>query len=147
MTQGAKETVSDERSPQQGYPVEVTITILPPLARSIAATPTGDLTFLINQFGRPWKKESFGNWFKRACTEAGIKEDGKAAHGLRKVAATRAAEAGATEAELNAMFGWTEGSGETAHYIRNASRVKLARSGQAKAIAIPQTFPQTEQEI
>jgi hypothetical protein len=76
LTQGAKEPFSDERSPQQGYPVEVTITILPPLARSIAATPTGDLTFHINQFGRPWKKESFGNWFKRACTEAGIKEDG-----------------------------------------------------------------------
>ena len=45
-------------------------------------------------------KESFGNWFKKACEAAEV----KAAHGLRNVSATRAAEAGAAEAELNAMF-------------------------------------------
>ena len=146
MRRNGEIVIRTDKSVNSGYPVEVTITILPPLARSIAATPTGDLTFLINQFGRPWKKESFGNWFKRACTEAGIKEDGKAAHGLRKVAATRAAEAGATEAELNAMFGWTEGSGEAAHYIRKANRARLARSGQAKVLAIPQTIPQTNKK-
>ena len=57
------------------------------------------------------------------------------------MAVTRAVEAGATEAELNAMFGWTEGSGEAAHYIRLANRAKLARSGQAKIIALSPTFP------
>jgi integrase len=147
MRRNGEVVIRTDKSVNSGNPVEVTITILPPLARSIAATPTGDLTFLITQYGRPWKKESFGNWFKRACTEAGVNDDGKAAHGLRKVSATRAAEAGATEAELNAMFGWTEGSGEAAHYIRKANRAKLARSGQAKVVAIPQTFPQTAQDF
>ena len=64
-------------------------------------------------------------------------KDGMASHGLRKVAASRAAEAGATDSELNAMFGWTEGSKEAALYTRKASRAKLARSGRAKIIQIP----------
>jgi hypothetical protein len=49
---------------------QVTIPILPPLAESIAATKTGDLTFLVTEFGRPWVKESFGNWFKDVCRAA-----------------------------------------------------------------------------
>lgn len=135
--------IRTEKSVNSGRPIEVTITILPPLARSIAATPTGELTFLVTARGRPWAKESFGNWFKEACKAAGIDEDGKAAHGLRKVAAMRAAEAGATEAELNAMFGWTEGSGEAAHYTRKANRASLARSGLAKVGAASKPNPQT----
>lgn len=146
MRKNGEIVIRTEKSVNSGNPVEVTISILPPLARSIAATKTGDLTFLVTQYGRPWVKESFGNWFKEACKEAGVRDGGKAAHGLRKVAASRAAEAGATEAELNAMFGWLEGSGEAAHYIRKANRAKLARSGRAKVIQFSQTVSQTENQ-
>jgi integrase len=146
MRQNGEIVIRTEKSVNSGRPVEVTITILPPLAASIQATRTGDLTFLITARGKPFVKESFGNWFKKACKAAGVNDDGKASHGLRKVAATRAAEAGATEAELNAMFGWTEGSGEAAHYIRKANRAKLARSGQAKVIAIPLTNSRTDKK-
>jgi hypothetical protein len=52
--------------------------------------------------GKPLTKESFGNAFKDACRAAGIFN--RSAHGCRKIAATRAAEAGATVAELNALF-------------------------------------------
>jgi len=72
---------------------QVTIPILPPLAASITATKTGDLAFLATAAGRPWVKESFGNWFREAARAAGCPG---AAHGLRKAGATRAAEAGAT---------------------------------------------------
>lgn len=102
---------------------EVTIRILPPLAASIAAAPTGELTFIASERGRPMTKESFGNWFRDACATAGV--PGRA-HGLRKAGARRAAEAGATEAELNAWFGWAEGSRESATYVRGANRAKLA---------------------
>ncbi len=88
---------------------------MPPLAASIAAAPIGDLTFITGERGRPMTKESFGNWFREACRAAGVPG---AAHGLRK--------AGATEAELNAWFGWTKGSRESATYVRGANRVKLA---------------------
>jgi len=44
---------------------------------------------------------------------------------LRKAAATRAAENGATERELEAMFGWPGGRMATL-YTRSASRTRLA---------------------
>jgi integrase len=102
---------------------QVSIPMLPPLAASIAATMTGDLTFLVSETGRPWVKESFGNWFRDACRAAGCPGS---AHGLRKAGATRAAERGATERQLMAIFGWTTGR-MAQHYTRAADRVRLAR--------------------
>lgn len=112
---------------------EVTIRILPPLAASIAASPTGELTFIAGERGRPMTKESFGNWFRDACAEAGV--PGRA-HGLRKAGARRAAENGATEAEMNAWYGWADGSRESATYVRGANRAKIAER-LADRMAIP----------
>ncbi|GAB6842155.1 integrase [Methylorubrum rhodinum] len=98
--------------------------ILPALVASIAATATGELTFLATERGRPFVKKSFGNWFREACRSARCPGS---AHGLRKAGARRAAEEGATEAQLNALFGWADGSRESAVYTRTANRVKLAR--------------------
>lgn len=98
--------------------------ILPALAASIAAAPTGELTFIATERGRPFTKESFGTWFGKACRAAGCPGS---AHGLRKAGARRAAEDGATEAQLNALFGWADGSRESAIYTRTANRAKLAR--------------------
>ncbi len=104
----------------------VTRPILAPLATSIAATTTGDLAFLVTERGQPFgSKESFGTWFKNACNAAGVPGS---AHGLRKTGARRAAEAGASEAQLNALFGWTPGSRESATYTRTANNARLARS-------------------
>ncbi len=62
----------------------VDIPLNPKLATVIEASPTGDLTFIVSSDGRPMAKESFGNWFRRACNTAGVKGS---AHGLRKLAA------------------------------------------------------------
>jgi integrase len=51
-------------------------------------------------------------------------------HGLRKASATIAAESGANESELNAMFGWS-GRQMAQLYTRKADRKRLA----ARAIA------------
>ena len=85
----------------------VTLPILATLARTLTAGPCGDLTFIAGKNGRPLTKESFGNPFRQACRDAGLMN--RSAHGLRKAAATRAAEHGATEAELAAIFGWSGG--------------------------------------
>ena len=82
----------------------VSIPILPVLQRTLDAGPIGDLAFICGKTGKPFTKESFGNAFKEACVKAGIPD--KSAHGYRKIAATRAAENGATVAQLNAIFGW-----------------------------------------
>ena len=47
------------------------------------------------------------------------------AHGVRKVAATRAANAGATVAQLEAIFGWSGGT-MASLYTRSADRKRLA---------------------
>jgi integrase len=102
----------------------VSVPILPPLFQSIEATKTGDLTLLITNYGRPFNKEGFGNWFRHSCREAGVPGS---AHGLRKAGAVRVAEGGAGEPHMNAIFGWKEGSRESAVYIRKARRAKMAK--------------------
>jgi site-specific recombinase XerD len=72
---------------------------------------------------RPLTKESFGNLFRKACREAGLQN--RSAHGLRKAAATRAANAGATVAQLEAIFGWNGGT-MASLYTRTADRRRLA---------------------
>ena len=87
--------------------VTVTLPVLPALAATWAAGPCGDLTYVVGAGGGPLKKESFGNAFRKACNAAGVPGS---AHGIRKLAATRAAEKGATEHELDAIFGWRGGA-------------------------------------
>jgi integrase len=103
----------------------VTLPIIPALARTLAGGPCGDLTFICGERGNPLTKESFGNLFRKACKAAGLSQ--RSAHGLRKAAATRAAENGATEAQLEAIFGWTGGR-MAAHYTRSANRKRLSLS-------------------
>jgi integrase len=104
----------------------VTLPILPVLSKTLEAGPCGDLTFIAGENGRPLTKESFGNLFRKACRGAGLLD--RSAHGLRKAAATRAASAGATVAQLEAIFGWNGGT-MAALYTRAADRRRLAMEG------------------
>ena len=105
-----------------------TVLIVPPLARSIAAGPCGELSFIVTDRGQPMTKEGFGNWFGDVCRATGV--PGRA-HGLRKALASRLAEAGATVAELDALFAWS-GGGMASLYTRKASREKLALAAIAR---------------
>jgi integrase len=103
--------------------MRVTIPILPEFQETLDAGPLGDLAFIGNAVnGNPMAKESLGNEFREACNAAGVK---KSAHGLRKLAATRAANRGATVAELEAIFGW-EGGQMASLYTRSANRQALS---------------------
>ena len=108
--------------------MRVTIPVLPELQETLDAGPTGDLAFIAASNGNPLTKESVGNMFRDACRAAGI---AKAAHGLRKAAATRAANNGATVAELEAVFGWAGGQ-MAALYTRTANRRALAAGAMTK---------------
>lgn len=79
--------------------------ILPVLARVIAKSPTGDLTFLVTEYGKPFTANGFGGWFRARCDQAGLPHC--TAHGLRKAGATIAAENGATDRQLMALYDWT----------------------------------------
>jgi integrase len=107
----------------------VHIPMLDVLKCTLDAGPTGDLSFNATMRGTPWAKESLGNAFKDACVAAGIMN--KSAHGLRKAAATRAAENGATAYELMAIFGWVDIK-EAELYTRAANRKRLAAQAMRK---------------
>jgi integrase len=109
---------------------EVHLPILPALREVLEAGPTADLAFICGINGKPMTKESFGNAFADACRAAGVK---KSAHGLRKIGATRAANNGATVAQLNAIFGWT-GSKMAILYTENADRRRLAQQAIGKLV-------------
>jgi integrase len=107
----------------------VHIPILPELQATLQAGPTGDLAFIGNATnGNPLTKEVVGNLFAEACRAAGIR---KSAHGLRKAAATNAANHGATVAELEAIFGW-QGGQMASLYTRSANRRLLSASAMSK---------------
>ena len=118
-------TLRTEKS--QGEMV-VSIPLLPTLQQTLDAGPTGELAFICGKNGKPFTKESFGNAFKDACRAAGVN---KSAHGCRKIAATRAAENGATVAQLNAIFGW-KGTAMASLYTEGAERKRLAADAMTK---------------
>jgi integrase len=126
-------------------PLTVDIPLNPELQSVIDASPTGDLTFLITEQGRPFTAPGFTNWFRKRCKEAGIPN--LSAHGLRKAAATRAAERGATTSELMGIFGWRNIS-QAEIYTRAAERGRLAgRATLLLGTDRAQIFPTPEQPM
>ena len=123
--------------------VEVSVIILTVLRETINAGPCGDLSFIVGENGRPLAKESFGNEFRDACKKAGVPGS---AHGVRKLAATRMANNGATEAELMAVFGWTDPK-MAAHYTRSANRKRLAAQSIDKLNASGTFIPAPEHPV
>ena len=121
-------TIKTEKS---GFTMEITIPLLPPLLEALRAGPTGELAFICGVNGMPLTKESFGNNFRDACRAATIK---KSAHGVRKIGATRAANNGATVAQLEAIFGWTGGK-MASLYTQSADRRRLAREAIGKLVS------------
>jgi integrase len=102
---------------------QVDLPVLPELQVELDRAPVG-MSFLMSPRGVPFSPDAFGFWFRQRCTEAGLK--GLSPHGLRKLAATRLAEHGATAHELMAVFGWST-LREAERYTRAADRKALAR--------------------
>jgi integrase len=104
----------------------------PQLTDAIAAMPvTGATTFLVNGLGNPFTRAGLGNKMREWCDEAGLHHC--AAHGLRKAAARRAAEMGASNQELKAVGGWTSDQ-QVSKYTEAASQKKMAASAMAPVI-------------
>lgn len=101
--------------------VKVEIPMSEHLKSLIDRSPVDDMTFIMNLAGLPMSKEGFGNWFGQSCRVANVSAS---AHGLRKLAAVKLAEAGATESEISAWFGW-KSNRQSEVYTRTANRRKL----------------------
>jgi integrase len=109
-------------------PVIIDVPVLPALQAVIDASPCGDLTFLVTDYGRPFTAPGFGNKMRTWCNEAGLPEC--STHGLRKAGAATAAENGATDHQLMSIFGWLTIK-EAQRYTRAARRKKMAGDGMA----------------
>jgi integrase len=106
-------------------PKRLVLPILPALQQVIDASPCGNLTFLVNDLGRPFTDAGFGNKFRDWCDQAGLRHC--SSHGLRKAGATVAANNGATAHQLMAIFGWsTLKMAEV--YTRAADQERLAHA-------------------
>jgi len=118
------------RQHKTGTPL--TIPIHPDLRAMLDATPSSHLPFLTTASGKPLTSAaSFGNWFGDCCREAGLPK-GTAAHGFRKAACRRLAEAGCSASEIMAVSGHKSLS-EVQRYCAAADQARLARAAQAKA--------------
>ena len=116
------------RQEKTGLPLQ--IPIHPALAASIAAYNSGHLVFLATQHGDPYTARGFGNWFTDAAKASGLPA-GRTAHGLRKAAARRLAEAGCTTHQIAAITGH-QTLKEIERYTRAAAQKTLAASAMDK---------------
>lgn len=104
-------------------PIRLEIPIVPELQKIIDASPCGDLTFLVTEFGKPFTSNGFGNRMRKWCDEAGLAHC--SAHGLRKAAAARLAEQGRSTREIMTVTGHTT-SKDVDRYTRGAEQKRLA---------------------
>ena len=109
--------------------LELEIPIHPDLRAIIDATPSGHLTFLMTELGKPFAVAGFGNWFREQCDMANLRHC--AFHGLRKAASVRLAEAGCTPHEIAAITGHASLK-EIVRYTATANRKRLAASAMAE---------------
>ena len=113
-------------------PIHLVLPLHPELKEIIDATPSAGPTYLVTEFGKPFTSNGFGNRFRKWCEEAGL-PDHCSAHGLRKAAAVRLAEAGATELEIRAVTGH-QTSHEVNRYTKAANQKRMAEAGMLKLI-------------
>lgn len=99
--------------------------LAPQLKAAIDAMPAiGIRSLLVSQWGKPFTRDGFGNWFRDRVIEAGLPDECRA-HGLRKAIARRAAELQATQQQLKAIGGW-ENDAEVTTYTKGADQARLA---------------------
>ena len=93
------------------------------LRESLAAAPAEHLVLLTTSGGEPYSEKGFSNWVKKAAQQAGLSHC--SAHGLRKAAARRLAEAGCTVHQIMSITGH-QTMKEVERYTREAARRDLA---------------------
>jgi integrase len=108
------------------------IPVHPALQTILDAGPSEHLTFLVTEYGKPFTAAGFGNWFRDRCDEAGLPKH-CAAHGLRKAACRRFAEAGCSANVIAAISGHTT-LREVERYTKAADQERMARAGMAAII-------------
>jgi integrase len=117
---------------QQKTGTMLAIPVHPALQAVLDATPSEHLTFLTTAYGKSFTAAGFGNWFRVRCDEAGLPAH-CAAHGLRKAACRRLAEAGCSANVIASISGHLS-LREVERYTKAADQERMARQGMAAMI-------------
>jgi integrase len=105
---------------------DMTIPFLSVLRTEILDSAKGHMTFLRTAYGKPFTPAGLGGAFRIWCDKAGLKHC--SIHGLRKAGATIAADNGATDRQLMAIYNWTKADMATI-YTQQRDNKKLAIDG------------------
>jgi integrase len=101
----------------------VSIPMHPELAEVLATVSKTNMTFLTDKSGAPFLARKVGEWFAERCDDVGIPQC--TAHGLRKAAATRLAQAGCSIPMIMAITGHRSAR-QVEDYIRTVNQRCLA---------------------
>lgn len=115
---------------QQKGGAKLAIPIRAELKAALAAHPKTQSIILPTAFGKPFTEKGFGQWMARAIEAAGLPEE-CVTHGLRKAAARRLAESGASAKEIGAVTGHKTLK-EVARYTADADQARLAEAAMAR---------------
>ena len=96
----------------------------------LSAWPKRHLVILTNAHGKPFHAKAFSDWMAQRIGEAGV-PDHCVTHGLRKAAARRLAEAGATTHQIMAITGH-KSLAEVERYTREAAQRSNAAAAMLK---------------
>jgi integrase/recombinase XerD len=127
-------------------PVQVQVPIAEPLAAAIAAcpSPATSLTFLTNEWDRPFTKKGFNAWFRKQVAAAGL-PDTCVPHGLRKAGCRIMADAGSTPHQIMGVSGHRtlkEIERYTEAYDRKQAAAEAIAKVAAKATSLPKVVGQ-----
>jgi integrase len=114
---------------QQKTGAELAIPVHEQLQAILDVTLGEHLTFLVTKNGGPYTSHDLTEQFRKWCDEAGLPQC--SAHGLRKAACRRLAEAGCSANEIAAISGHATLK-EVERYTRAADQRRMARNAMAR---------------
>lgn len=109
----------------------VYVPMSPYLKNVIENTITGEVTFLVNEYGDPFSAKAFGERFRKWVVAAGLTES-LTMHGVRKMIGNELAEEGCSQFEIMATHGHSSPK-VSEIYTRRVRRRKLAEQSSKKA--------------
>src|SRR5262249_34131025 len=118
---------------QQKTGATLAIPVHPHLQAVLDATPSEHLTFLVTTTGKPYGGNAFSEQFRNWCNAARLPKH-CTAHGLRKAACRRLAEAGCSGNEIMAISGHATLK-ELVRYTKDANQARLARNAMTRTTA------------
>jgi integrase/recombinase XerD len=110
-------------------PVDIDVPLHATLKASIEATSTGDMVFLVTEWGKPFTTVGFGNKFKDWCRQAALPHC--SARGVRKATAAELASNQVTRHGIDSITGHRSLK-EIENYTRAANQRLLADDAMTK---------------